>query len=58
MVKSLQAHVRRHFFHDSIILTERSIEEHKTIITAMKDGNKDRAAVIMKNNWLGTLEDF
>jgi DNA-binding GntR family transcriptional regulator len=58
MVKSLQAHVRRHFFHNSIILAERSIEEHKAIITAMKHGNKDKAAAIMKENWLGTLEDF
>ncbi|OIU67027.1 GntR family transcriptional regulator [Rossellomorea aquimaris] len=58
MVKSLQAHVRRHFFHNSIILTERSIDEHKAIISALKHGDKDKAAAIMKDNWLGTLEDF
>ncbi|QTC40163.1 GntR family transcriptional regulator [Bacillus sp. V3] len=58
MVKSLQAHVRRHFFHNSIVLTERSIDEHKAIITAMKNGEKDKAAAIMKDNWLGTLDDF
>ncbi|GGC77548.1 GntR family transcriptional regulator [Thalassobacillus devorans] len=58
MVASLQAHVRRHFFHNSIILAERSIEEHKIIIAAMRDGDKDKAAAIMKDNWLRTVEDF
>ncbi|MFD2761627.1 GntR family transcriptional regulator [Lentibacillus juripiscarius] len=58
MVESLQAHVRRHFFHNSIILTEKSIEEHKAVITSMKDGNKDKAAAIMKENWLRTLQVF
>ena len=32
MVASLQAHVRRLFFHNSIILTEKSIDEHDKII--------------------------
>ncbi|WP_100012570.1 GntR family transcriptional regulator [Lentibacillus sediminis] len=58
IAESLQAHVRRHFFHNSITLTEQSIEEHKAIITAMKNGNKDKAAAIMKENWLRTLQDF
>ncbi|MFG6117800.1 MULTISPECIES: GntR family transcriptional regulator [Thalassobacillus] len=58
MVASLQAHVRRHFFHNSIILAERSIEEHKVILAAMRDGDKDKAAAIMKDNWLRTVEDF
>ncbi|WP_028782360.1 GntR family transcriptional regulator [Thalassobacillus devorans] len=58
IVENLQAHVRRHFFHNSIILAERSIEEHKAIIKFMRDRNKDKVAVIMKENWLRTLEDF
>ena len=29
IVESLQAHVRRLFFHNSIVLTEQSIEEHQ-----------------------------
>ncbi|SDZ82292.1 DNA-binding transcriptional regulator, GntR family [Thalassobacillus cyri] len=58
IVESLQAHVRRHFFHNSIILAERSIEEHKAIIIAMRHGDKAKAAAIMKDNWLRTLEDF
>ncbi|MRG86741.1 GntR family transcriptional regulator [Salinibacillus xinjiangensis] len=58
VLESLQAHVRRHFFYNSIVLSERSIEEHNTIIKAMKNGNKDQAASIMKENWLGTLQEF
>ncbi|ALX49099.1 GntR family transcriptional regulator [Lentibacillus amyloliquefaciens] len=58
IIESLQAHVRRHFFHNSITLTEKSIEEHKAIITAMKHGDKEKAAAIMKENWLRTLQDF
>ncbi|QKY70760.1 GntR family transcriptional regulator [Lentibacillus sp. CBA3610] len=58
MLKSLQAHVRRHFFHNSIVLTEQSIEEHKAIISSMKHGNKEKAAAIMKENWLRTLQEF
>ncbi len=43
MVASLQAHVRRLFFHNSIILTEKSIDEHDKIIKLMK--NRDAANV-------------
>ncbi|MBR7554684.1 GntR family transcriptional regulator [Allobacillus sp. GCM10007491] len=58
VLKSLQAHVRRHFFYNSIELTEKSIEEHRLIIEAMKNGNKDEAATVMKENWLRTLKEF
>ncbi|WP_188206967.1 GntR family transcriptional regulator [Alkalibacillus aidingensis] len=58
ILESLQAHVRRHFFYNSIVLTEKSIEEHQSIITAMKNGNKDQASAIMKENWLRTLKEF
>ena len=58
VLEPLQAHVRRHFFYDSIVLAEESVEEHQTIITAMKDGNKELAASTMKENWLRTLNEF
>ncbi|WP_174612746.1 GntR family transcriptional regulator [Virgibacillus ihumii] len=58
IVESLQAHVRRHFFHNSIVLTEKSIDDHKTIITSMKHGNKEKAVAVMKENWLRTLQKF
>ncbi|GAA0485615.1 GntR family transcriptional regulator [Salinibacillus aidingensis] len=54
-LESLQAHVHRHFFYNSIILTEESIDEHKSIINLMKQGDKEKAASIMKENWLRTL---
>ena len=58
VLEPLQAHVRRHFFYDSIVLAEESVEEHQTIITAMKDGNKELAASTMKENWLRTLNEY
>ena len=58
LVTSLQAHVRRLFFHNSITLTEKSIEEHKTIIKLMKEQKGEKVSLIMKENWLRTLEDF
>ncbi|WP_077326484.1 GntR family transcriptional regulator [Virgibacillus siamensis] len=58
MIEQLQAHVRRHFFHNSIVLTEKSIDEHKTIITSLRHGNKKKAVETMKENWLRTLEEF
>ncbi|WP_164669361.1 GntR family transcriptional regulator [Virgibacillus doumboii] len=58
ILESLQAHVRRHFFHNSIVLTEKSIDEHRAIITSMKHGNKEKAVAIMKENWLRTLQEF
>ena len=58
MVAYLQAHVRRLFFHQSIILTEQSIKEHDTIIQLMKDGNEVAVSNIMRQNWLRAIEEF
>lgn len=58
IVESLQAHVRRHYFHNSIVLTEKSIDDHKTIITSMKHGDKEKVVDVMKENWLRTLQEF
>ncbi|MFC4557881.1 GntR family transcriptional regulator [Virgibacillus kekensis] len=58
VVEPLQAHVRRHYFHNSIILTKESIDDHKAIITAMKHGNKEKVVAVMKENWLRTLQKF
>ncbi|MFC5604489.1 GntR family transcriptional regulator [Sporosarcina koreensis] len=58
IVASLQTHVRRLFFHNSIILTEKSIDEHKDIIRLLKDGNGEKAAAIMRENWLRAIEEF
>lgn len=58
IVASLQTHVRRLFFHNSIILTEKSIEEHKGIIRLLKDGNGEKAAAVMRENWLRAIDEF
>ncbi|MFD2630579.1 GntR family transcriptional regulator [Oceanobacillus kapialis] len=58
IISSLQAHVRRQFFHNSIILTEKSVAEHNTIIQLMREGKTDAIAPIMKENWLRAIEEF
>lgn len=58
IIESLQAHVRRLFFHNSIILTEHSIQDHDTIISLMKTGDVVQLNTMMKNNWLRTIDLF
>lgn len=58
IVEKLQAHVRRLFFHNSIILSVNSIDVHERIIRAMEKKNKEEASSLMKQNWLGILQDF
>ncbi|PAV28268.1 GntR family transcriptional regulator [Virgibacillus profundi] len=58
MLASLQAHVRRLFFHNSIVLTKKSIDEHTAIIKLMKNGEPSDASTIMKGNWLRAIEEF
>jgi DNA-binding GntR family transcriptional regulator len=58
IVDKLQAHVRRLFFHNSIILSLDSIDVHERIIHAMELKNKEEAASLMKQNWLRILQDF
>ncbi|WP_318614143.1 GntR family transcriptional regulator [Sporosarcina sp. YIM B06819] len=58
MVESLQAHVRRLFFHNSIVLTEQSIEEHRQIIQLLQERDALTVAAIMRNNWLRAIDEF
>ncbi len=58
MVASLQAHVRRLFFHNSIVLTEQSIEEHSQVIKLLKERDATHVAAIMRNNWLRAIDEF
>jgi len=51
-VSTLQSHVRRLYFHKSIILRHDSIDEHEAILRAFDDKNKDLAASIARKNWL------
>ena len=58
MVASLQAHVRRLFFHNSIVLTTYSIEQHATIIECLKKRDAARVSQLMRDNWLRAIEEF
>ncbi len=54
----LQAHVRRQFFHHSLILTLQSVKEHSQIIAALKERNADKVCMVMKANWNHTAEEL
>lgn len=54
----LQAHVRRQFFHHSLILTMHSYDEHVQIIEALKETNGEKATKLMKSNWIRTTEEL
>lgn len=58
MVAMLQAHVRRLFFHNSIVLTISSIEEHAQIIELLKKRDGLTVSKIMRENWLRAIEEF
>jgi len=58
MVANLQAHVRRLFYHNSIVLTTHSIEEHAKIIKHLKNHDTMLVSKIMRDNWLNAIEEF
>ena len=58
ITESLQAHVRRLFFHNSIILTEQSINEHNTIIDMLANNEANEVATVMRGNWLRAIHEF
>ncbi|MBO1913238.1 FCD domain-containing protein, partial [Microvirga sp. 3-52] len=58
IVDSLQAHVRRLFFHNSIVLTRSSIDEHNDIIKLMRDKDVESVSTLMRKNWLRAIEKF
>lgn len=58
IIESLQAHVRRLFFHNSIILTDQSIEDHNNIILNLKEGNIEQLKATINENWVRTIDYF
>lgn len=58
ILNRLQAHVRRQFFHHSLVLTMHSHDEHVQIIEALKDKDGDKAAQLMKSNWIRTTDEL
>jgi len=57
-VSNLQAHVLRLYFHQSIILTDASIEEHESMLKAFENRDKETAAKIARTNWLRAIDEF
>ncbi len=56
----LQLHVRRLkyvFFHD-VMLSNESVIEHEQIITAFEQKDPQRAAEVMRHNWLRPMEEL
>ncbi|MGK7378735.1 GntR family transcriptional regulator [Planococcus sp. 1R117A] len=58
LLDRLQAHVRRQFFHNSLILTRHSVEEHIHIINALKEKDSEKVSKLMKSNWIRTVEEL
>jgi DNA-binding GntR family transcriptional regulator len=58
LLDRLQAHVRRQFFHHSLILTWQSVEEHLRIIEALKEKDAEKVSKLMKSNWIRTVEEL
>ncbi|USK35879.1 GntR family transcriptional regulator [Bacillus sp. F19] len=57
-VSNLQAHVLRLYFHQSIILTNDSIQEHEAILQAFENKNKEKAASLARKNWIRAIDEF
>jgi DNA-binding GntR family transcriptional regulator len=55
-ISMLQAHVRRLFFHKSIILTHDSVKEHEAILKAFECQDKETASNIARTNWLRPID--
>ena len=58
MVEMLQAHVRRLFYYEKIILREYSIEQHAEIIKLLREKDAQKLAETMRSNWIYTIEEF
>lgn len=56
-INVLQAHVRRLFFQNEIILSEESVGEHDALIAAIRDGNAASASEIARKNWQRSVDN-
>lgn len=57
-INVLQAHVRRLFFQNEIILSEDSVEEHNALITAIRDKKAKEASEIAGKNWQRPVDKY
>ncbi|URM34702.1 GntR family transcriptional regulator [Cytobacillus firmus] len=54
----LQAHVMRLYYNKTIILKERSIEEHEDILKAFEEKDREKAGNIARVNWLRAIDEY
>lgn len=54
----LQAHVMRLYYNKTIILKERSIEEHEDILKAFEQKDREKAGNIARVNWLRAIDEY
>ncbi|MGA5689712.1 GntR family transcriptional regulator [Cytobacillus pseudoceanisediminis] len=54
----LQAHVMRLYYNKTIILKERSIEEHEDILKAFEQKDREKAGLIARVNWLRAIDEY
>lgn len=57
-VSMLQAHVMRLYYNKTIILTERSIDEHEEILHAFEQQDMETAGHIARRNWLRAIDEY
>ncbi|TWT24890.1 GntR family transcriptional regulator [Planomicrobium sp. CPCC 101110] len=58
MLDHLQSHVRRQFFHNSLILTAGSYDTHERIIRALEEKDAAEVSRLMKANWIRTIDEL
>lgn len=57
-INVLQAHVRRLFFQNEIILSEDSVDEHNALIAAIRDRKAEDASEIARKNWQRSVDKY
>lgn len=58
MLDRLQSHVRRQFFHNSLIVTAGSYTMHEEIIQSLEKKDAAEVSRLMKVNWIRTIEEL
>ena len=57
-IATFQAHVRRLFFHNSIVLDRDSVDEHEAILQAFESKDKEEVSRRVRGNWLRAIDAY
>lgn len=57
-ISTFQAHIRRLFFHNSIILSLKSVDEHEDILRAFEQGDPAEVNRLVRGNWLRAIDAY